>query len=217
MVSLDIFFDPICPWCYIGKARLDRALEAHPDHPFDIAWHPFQLNPTMPPEGMPRQAYLDAKFHGPDGAAKAMAPVVEIFEKELPKANLMAAHVVPNTLDAHRVMHWAGLEGAQSLMAANLMKAYFIDGLDLGDPDVLADLAEKSDMDRAATYRLLATDADRDDIIARDTHARERGISGVPCYIIGNRHVVSGAQPSDLWRNVIADIQEQLQNQDAQP
>lgn len=206
MIQLDIFHDPICPWCYIGKTRLDRALEARPNHPFSINWHPFQLNPTMPPEGMGRQAYLEAKFHGPEGAAKAYRPVHDIMAKEMPKVDLDQIFVTPNTLDAHRVMHWAEIEGRATPMAAALFRAYFTEGLDIGDPDVLADLAAGLDMDRAAIYRLLATDADKDVISERDTHARERGVSAVPLFIIGNRHVVEGAQPTELWLNVIDEL-----------
>ncbi|NPD19001.1 DsbA family oxidoreductase [Alterinioella nitratireducens] len=210
MIKLDIISDPICPWCFIGKANLDRALEAAGDHPFTVEWHPFQLNPDMPREGMDRRAYLEAKFGGKEGAVRAYAPVVEAAEKAGLKINFEGIARTPNTLDAHRLIHWAGLEGRQTPMVAALFKAYFQEGRDIGDATVLADIAEALEMDRAMTLRLLAGDADTDDIRARDAHARERGVTGVPCFIVANQHALPGAQPPELWAQVIREIREQL-------
>ncbi|MGR3641291.1 DsbA family oxidoreductase [Alterinioella nitratireducens] len=210
MIKLDIISDPICPWCFIGKANLDRALEAAGDHPFTVEWHPFQLNPDMPREGMDRRAYLEAKFGGTEGAVRAYAPVVEAAEKAGLKINFEGIARTPNTLDAHRLIHWAGLEGRQTPMVAALFKAYFQEGRDIGDATVLADIAEALEMDRAMTLRLLAGDADTDDIRARDAHARERGVTGVPCFIVAGQHALPGAQPPELWAQVIREIREQL-------
>ena len=113
MIKLNIISDPICPWCYIGKTLLDRALESHPDHPFDIEWHPFQLNPDMPVEGMDRREYLETKFGGKDGALRAYAPVVERAEDAGLSIDFAAIERTPNTVNAHRLIHWAGLEGRQ--------------------------------------------------------------------------------------------------------
>ncbi|PZX11139.1 DsbA family oxidoreductase [Celeribacter halophilus] len=208
MITLDIFHDPICPWCYIGKTRLDRALEARPDHPFAIQWHPFQLNPTMPKEGMDRLAYLESKFHGTEGALKAYKPIIDVMHKELPQADLGKIKRTPNTLDAHRLIHWAGIEGRQTAAISSLFRAYFKDGRDIGSRAVLAELAAEIEMDADAIARLLDTDADVDEIKRRDAHARERGINGVPFFIVGNQHAVSGAQPTDLWLNVIDELTE---------
>ena len=210
MIKLDIISDPICPWCFIGKANLDRALEAAGDHPFTVEWHPFQLNPDMPREGMDRRAYLEAKFGGKEGAVRAYAPVVEAAEKAGLKINFEGIARTPNTLDAHHLIHWAGLEGRQTPMVAALFKAYFQEGRDIGDATVLADIAEALEMDRAMTLRLLAGDADTDDIRARDAHARERGVTGVPCFIVAGQHALPGAQPPELWAQVIREIREQL-------
>ena len=116
-IKLDIMSDPICLWCYIGKAHLDRALESEPNHPFAIEWHPFQLNPDMPAEGMDRRAYLEGKFGGKEGAVRAYAPVVEHAEKAGLKINFEAMQRTPNTLNAHRLIHWAGIEGRQTAAA----------------------------------------------------------------------------------------------------
>lgn len=206
MIRLDIFADPTCPWCYIGKAHLDRALEARPDHPFAVEWHPFLLNLGMPPQGMDRIEYLEAKFGGAKGVLKSYGPVVEAAEAAGIVMNLPAIERTPNTIDAHRLIYWAGLEGKQTRMLSALMRAYFRDGKDIGDTAVLTEIARAQDMDVAVVARLLAGDADRDLILARDAHARERGVNAVPTYIVAETHVVSGAQPSELWMQVIDDI-----------
>ena len=149
MVKLDILSDPICPWCYIGKAQLDRALAERPNHPFQIEWHPFQLNPDMPPEGADRRAYMEAKFGGREGALKAYAPVVERAEAEGLTLNLDRIERTPNTLNAHRLIHWAGIEGRQTAAVSALFRAYFVDGRDIGDTEVLTDIADSLEMDAA--------------------------------------------------------------------
>ncbi|UWQ12278.1 DsbA family oxidoreductase [Aliiroseovarius crassostreae] len=210
MIRLDVFSDPICPWCYIGKTRLQRALEAHPDHPFLIQWHPFQLNPEMPKDGMDRRSYLEAKFGGKDGAVQAYLPVVKEAEASGLSINLDAIERTPNTLDAHRMIHWAALEEKQNAMVDRLFKAYFVEGMDIGDPEVLADLGADIGMERDVIARLLASDADADDISARDADARHKGVNSVPTFVIANQHVVPGAQPAELWMQVIDELMEQL-------
>ncbi|WP_420014002.1 DsbA family oxidoreductase [Tateyamaria sp.] len=208
MVKLDIMSDPICPWCYIGKAHLDRALAAHPDHPFVIEWHPFQLNPDMPPEGMGRRAYLEGKFGGKEGAVRAYAPVVEHAEKAGLKIDFEGMKRTPNTMDAHRLNHWAGIEGKQTAAVSALFKAYFVETRDIGDHDVLADIADGIEMDASLVQRLLKSDADRDDIAARDAHSRQMGVNSVPTFIVGGKHAVPGAQPPELWARVIGELSE---------
>lgn len=208
-IKLDIMSDPICPWCYIGKAHLDRALQDHPDHPFAIEWHPFQLNPDMPREGMDRRSYLERKFGGKEGAVRAYAPVVEHAEKAGLKINFEAMQRTPNTLDAHRLIHWAGIEGRQTAAVSALFKAYFVDARDIGDPEVLADIADSIEMDAAVVTRLLKSDVDAQDIRDRDAHSRKMGVNSVPTFIVANTHAVPGAQPPELWAQVIADLTNQ--------
>ncbi|APX11576.1 DsbA family oxidoreductase [Tateyamaria omphalii] len=207
-IKLDIMSDPICPWCYIGKAHLDRALEANPDHPFVIEWHPFQLNPDMPEEGMDRRAYLEGKFGGKDGAVSAYAPVVENAEKAGLKIDFEGMQRTPNTMDAHRLIHWAGIEGKQTAAVSALFKAYFVDARDIGDHEVLADIADSIAMDASVVLRLLTSDADKEDIAARDAHSRQMGISSVPTFIVANQHAVPGAQPPELWSKVIQELRQ---------
>jgi predicted DsbA family dithiol-disulfide isomerase len=213
MVKLDIISDPICPWCYIGKANLDAALAQFPDHPFTIEWHPFQLNPEMPAGGMDRKTYLETKFGGKAAAAKAYAPVVAHAEKAGLTINFEMMQVTPNTIDAHRLIHWAGIEARQLLVVDLLFKAYFVEGRDIGSHEVLADIADMAEMDAALITRLLASDADIADIRARDAHSRDMGINAVPTFVVANQHAVPGAQPTDLWVKIISDIIAQIGNE----
>jgi len=209
MVTLDILSDPVCPWCFIGKTNLDRALERAGDHPFTIEWHPFQLNPDMPREGADRKTYLEQRLGGPARAAAAYANVLDHAKRAGVTLNLEGMARIPNTLDAHRLIHWAGLEGAQTRVVSALFRTYWQDGRDIGDAEVLCDIADDCGLDAAVIARLLASDADRADIMERDAHARRQGVSGVPTFIVGRRHAVSGAQPPELWDRVIAEIRDQ--------
>ncbi|MFN4173095.1 MAG: DsbA family oxidoreductase [Pseudorhodobacter sp.] len=210
MIRLDIFSDPICPWCLIGKTLLDRALESRPDHPFAVAWHPFQLNPDMPREGADRRAYLEAKFGGKAKAVEVYARVAEAARNAGLEINFEGMERTPNTLDAHRLIHWAGLEGRQNAVVDALFRAYFRDGRDIGDAATLAEIAGAAGMDAAVTARLLATDADRDDLIARDRDARQKGVAAVPTFLVAQQYVLSGAQPVALWQQAIDDITAQI-------
>jgi predicted DsbA family dithiol-disulfide isomerase len=205
-IRLDIFSDPVCPWCYVGKANLDRALAAHPDHPFKIQWHPFQLNPDMPPEGLAKRAYLEAKFGGKprvDALHERLREVARAADLDMDPDRPVR---MPNTLNAHRLIHWAGIEGLQSPVVTALMRAYWAEGRDIGDTGTLAEIAGENGMDRASTLRLLHSDADADDIAARDRDARHKGVNAVPTFLIAQQYVVSGAQPTETWDKVIAEI-----------
>ena len=206
MVRLDILSDPICPWCLVGKAQLDAALAQRPGHPLVPAWHPFQLNPDMPAGGMDRRDYLEAKFGGREAAARVYARIDEAARAAGIEIDFAAIGRTPNTVDAHRLIHWAGIEHRQGAVVGVLFAAYFLQGRDIGDRDVLAGIAGAAGMDADAVARLLATEADADDVRARDAHARERGVSAVPTFLVGDRHAVPGAQPAALWLRVIDEL-----------
>ena len=205
-IKLDIMSDPICPWCFIGKAYLDKALSAHPNHPFLIEWHPFQLNPDMPANGMGRREYLEGKFGGKEAAVRAYTPVVESAKTAGVAIDFEGMQRTPNTINAHRLIHWAGIEGRQTAAVAALFKAYFTDAHDIGDPDVLIDIAKSVEMNGDVVKRLLDSDEDLKLIQDRDKHSRKMGINSVPTFIIANQHAVPGAQPPELWAQVIADL-----------
>ena len=208
-VRLDIFSDPVCPWCYVGKANLDRALADQPDRPFTILWHPFQLNPDMPAGGIDKRRYLEEKFGGKGRVDAVHDRLREVAREAGLPLNPDIPQRIPNTLNAHRLIHWAGIEGRQSQVVSALFQAYWAEGRDIGAPQVLADIAAACGMDRAATLRLLQSDADASDLIARDRDARAKGVTAVPTFLIAQHYVVSGAQPADLWAQVIADLRGQ--------
>lgn len=208
MISLDIFADPICPWSYIGKAYLDRALEAEMDNPFQIRWRPFMLNPMMPREGMDRQAYMQKKFGNDQGILDAYQPVVEHAQTAGVKIDLPAIKRTPSTVDAHRLLHWAGIEERASFVADRLMKAYFSQGQDISDREVLIDIAIGAGMDGEMIGRLLDSDADRRDIVEQDASARGMGVTASPTFLVDGKHAVPGAQGTDMWRGVIQEIKQ---------
>lgn len=210
MVKLDIISDPICPWCYIGKTLLDRALEAEPEHPFEIEWHPFQLNPDMPLEGMDRRAYLEGKFGGKAQAVKVYGQIDEHARSVGLELDLGAIQRTPNTLNTHRLIHWAGIEQRQSMVVSALFRAYFKEGRDIGDSEVLADIADTCGMDAALVQRLLATDEDLEGIREKDASFRKMGVNSVPTFIVAGQHAIPGAQPVEVWRSIITDIKAQL-------
>ena len=162
-----------------------------------------------------RRTYLETKFGGQEGAVKAYLPVAQHAEKAGLKINFEGIQVTPNTLDAHRLIHWAGLEGKQTAIVAALFHAYFVDGRNIGDHETLADIAGEVGLDREMIARLLASVADLEDIKARDAHSREMGVSAVPTFIVDNRHVVPGAQPPELWVSLIEEIRRLAKAQDA--
>jgi len=208
MAKIDIISDPICPWCYIGKTRLDRALELNPTHNFIIEWHPFQLNPTMPKDGMDRREYLEAKFGGQKEAIEVYSNIDKTATETGLSLNFGGIKRTPNTIDAHRLIHWAGIEGRQNSIIDRLFKAYFQEGRDISEHSVLTRIASAAGMDQDIVRNLLKSDADKEDIKARDTDARKRGIQGVPAFVVANEYVIQGAQTIDIWDNIIKEIQE---------
>jgi len=212
MIKLDIMSDPICPWCYIGKTQLDRALASHPDHPFTIEWHPFQLNPDMPAEGMDRRAYLEGKFGGKAAAVQVYGNIERQAQTLGLSIDFAAMKRTPNTINAHRLIHWAGLEQKQQGLVDALFNAYFCKGVDIGESDILCDIAEKAGLERDVIAHLLDSDADCPMIRERDAHSRKMGVNAVPTFIVANQHAVPGAQTPEVWATIIADLQTQIED-----
>jgi predicted DsbA family dithiol-disulfide isomerase len=210
MVRFDIFSDPICPWCYIGKTHLDRAIKRTAVSFIDIRWHPFQLNPDMPLEGMDRRAYLEQKFGGQSGAVKAYAPVVEHAQKAGLQINFEAIKRTPNTLNAHRLIHWSEAEGCQNALVDALFDAYFVQGKDIGNAEELCEIAQSAGMNSELAARLLATDSDMSPISERDQNARKMGIGAVPTFVVAGQHVVQGGQSEEFWNTVITEISDNI-------
>lgn len=205
MIDLDVYADPVCPWCAIGKAELDRALAARPDHPFVRRWLPFELNPDLPPEGVPRAAYLEEKF-GAEAVGAMLGRVTEAAARAGVAMDFARVARQPNTRDAHRLILWAGVEGVQDDVMAALMRAHFEQGRDIGDAPTLVEIAAEAGMDAAVVRRLIGSQADCETVAAMGNEARMMGITGVPSVVIGGAHVVVGAQPADVWLRIIDDI-----------
>lgn len=208
MIKLDIISDPICPWCYIGKSKLDRALETLGENPFDIAWRPYQLNPDMPPEGMDRREYLELKFGGRDGATRVYGQIAQTAEDAGLDIAFDLIDRTPNTINAHLLIRWARSEGQQNAVVNRLFQLYFKEGADISDQQVLINLAQEIGMDARLVERLFASGADIEETRAEDAQAREMGVQGVPCFIVGGKYAISGAQDTETWLKVIAELQE---------
>ncbi len=194
-MRIDIFFDLICPWCFIGKKRLEAALVLRPHQSAVLSWQPFQLNPDMPAGGMSRRAYLDAKFGGPDHAGQVYSMIQETAAKDGIELDIDKITTTPNTLDGHRLVRLFQRTGADAAgLVDRIFSAYFQEGADIGRHDVLVETATACGERRGAIDRFLKCDEDRNAVLAIDHAARQMGIQGVPCFVVDRRFAVSGAQ-----------------------
>ena len=216
MIKLDILSDPICPWCYIGKNNLDRVLAKEPNNPFTIEWHPFQLNPEMPLAGMNRQDYLEQKFGGKQNAYRVYSRISSTAVKAGLNLELQLIKKTPNTLNAHRLIHWAGIEGLQNSVVSALFESYFVKGEDIGDLSTLVKIGASVGLDKDLISKLLKEDTELIEIKQRDANSRERGVTGVPTFIIANTHVLPGAQTEELWSSILLDIKQLKQDKNAE-
>ncbi len=210
-MQIDVISDTICPWCYIGKKRLEKAIAARPDIVFEVIWRPYQLNPETPPEGYDRKTYLKAKFGDSDQANGVYKIVSSTAAEEGLELALQKQKRLPNTLDSHRLNHWAHTAGLQNEVVEILFRKYFIDGEDIGDLAVLVGVAKEAGMDAAIVARLLSGDADRDLILREEAVARRMGVTGVPCFIIDQKLVMVGAQETDMLLRAIDHVAESTQ------
>ncbi len=208
MTRLEIISDPVCPWCYLGAANLLRAVGENGGHPFAISWRPFQLDPTLPPEGIDRAAYLAGKFgDAPAGVDAVHQRIAGMGAAVGIRYNWDRIRRSPNTLDAHRVLRWAAPEGLQTRAAMALFRRYFELGEDIGDAAVLTAAAAEAGLDGPAVARLLAGDVDREAVMAEAEDVRAMGVQGVPTCILGGRYVISGAEPPEFWAEMIGRIE----------
>lgn len=210
-LSIDIISDVVCPWCYVGKRRLEAALaqreaSAQPTP----RWLAFQLNPDMPAEGIDRRSYLEQKFGGAAGAAQTYARI-EAAGREVGIAfDFERIKRQPNTVDAHRLLAWAQDADpvAADALVERLFRAYFIEGINIGEIDALAALAGDAGFDAVAARTWLESDAGRAAIAAEEQRARDLGVTGVPFFVFNQRLAVSGAQPPE----VLLDAMEQAES-----
>lgn len=200
---IDVFSDPICPWCYIGKRRLEAALaQAEGLGHVTIRWRTFQLNPGMPLEGLARDEYLALKFGGAERAKQIYDTIGQAGQGVGIAFEFDRIERTPNTIQAHRLIRFASRSGKDGEVAEALFQAYFLDGRNLGDDEVLAAIGEECGLDGAALRGYLASDDEEQEIRAEHDFAVSLNITGVPCFIVEGRYAVVGAQEPEAFTPV---------------
>lgn len=212
VLQLDIISDVICPWCYIGKRKLDAALASLGDVPVNLMWRPFQLDPATPSQGYDRQKQMRAKF-GADGGKHIMKNIMAVAEGTGINFAFDKITRTPNTMNAHRLIRWAASTGLQHQVAETLFSRYFEQGQDIGETEVLLDIAAAHDMDTALIARLLASDADIEQTRNDDAAARDLGVTGVPGFLVGGKMLVVGAQEPETLARFFQKAQSKLAQQ----
>ena len=202
-LRIDVVSDVVCPWCFIGKRRLEKAVALTPDVPVEVYYHPYFLNDWIPREGMAREDYLTKKFGSPEAYRGMAGRVAENAAQEGLTYAVDKIARQPNTLDSHRLIHWAGLQGKGPEMKQRLMDLYFTEGADLTDREVLVRAAAAVGLDADTVRAKLATEDDVRETTQAADAAKEAGINGVPTFIVDGRYAVSGAQPPEILAQVI--------------
>ena len=200
---IEIHSDTVCPWCYIGQKRLKRALAMRPSVTYDLQWRPFRLDPTMTAEWVDRDDYLIAKFGTIERAERNQERIRKAGAEEGIDFRFERIQRAPNSVNSHRLIHHTQAYGLQEALVEALYRAYFLEGQDVGDIEILADIAATLGLNRAETMPSLAGDADRSQILAEDEGARQQGVTGVPCYVIEDRYAISGAQAPEMFLQII--------------
>jgi predicted DsbA family dithiol-disulfide isomerase len=202
-LQIEVVFDLVCPWCYLGTERLRRTLRARPDLAVDIVWRPFLLNPDIAPGGVARQDYLLRKFGGEDRARRLHATIAELGRAEGLRFAFDRIRRIPPSLDAHRLVRMADRAGRADAAVSALFEAYFCDGLDIGDQAVLGEVAGTLGMDPGVTRRALATSQEAEAVHADNLRAHRLGINGVPCFVVQGRHAIAGAQEPEVLERLL--------------
>jgi predicted DsbA family dithiol-disulfide isomerase len=203
-LTIDIYSDVVCPWCYVGKRRLERALSQLHTIPAQVTWRPFQLNPTMPKEGMDRTAYLEAKFGGLDVFRRLEEHVIAAGISERIPFAFEKIQKTPNTFLAHRLIWYARQQGRQDEIVDALFKGYFEEGADIGSLSALYGLAESAGLEAAS---FLESDEGAADVRAEEAAGHRLGIRAVPYVVLNNSYGISGAQPVEVFVGAIRNIQ----------
>lgn len=207
---IDVISDVVCPWCFVGKRRLEQAIAMRPDRPVAVRWHPFQLDPTIPPGGMDRKAYMERKFGAGGRLAEIHARLAAIGADVGIGFDFEAIRRSPNTRDAHRLIRLAALEGLQGPVSEALFAAYFEEGLDIGDRAVLADIAERSGLERTRVESMLAGEDLVAEVEGEIRSAQDMGVQGVPFFIIAGRYAVSGAEAAETLAGAMDKAAEEI-------
>ena len=215
-LKIDIVSDVVCPWCYIGKKRIEDALAQVTDVPVEVHWRPFFLNSWVPREGISRDEYLTAKFGSPDAYKGIAGRVVAAAGEEGLSYHPELVKRQPNTIDCHRLIHWAEAIGKAAEMKQRLMELYFRDGGDLTDVNTLVQAAADVGLNADDVRRRLGTEEDVDLISGQAQEASDKGISGVPTFVFAQKYAVSGAQAADLLARAIRQVSAEVNAQAAE-
>ena len=207
-MQIEYVFDTVCPWCYVGKRRFERALAQRPDTRATILWRPFLLNPDLSPEGIDRQTYLDRKFGGTARVQRVHAAVTAAGLAEGIEFEFDRITRTPNTLGSHRLIRHATASGHESAVVEALYRAYFVLGQDIGDIAVLADIGVGVGLDHRELMEYLLSDADMAAVLNDNARAHRLGVNGVPCLIIDGNYALAGAQESDILLRLIDIVRE---------
>ncbi len=202
-MPIDVVSDIVCPWCFIGKRRLEKAIALKPDIPVAVRWRPYFLNPWVPREGISRKDYLTTKFGSVERYTTNAQRVVAAAAAEGLTYAIDKVARQPNTIDCHRLILWAGKIGEPARMKQRLMDLYFTEGADLTDREVLVRAAVDCGMDGGEVRKLLASDIDVARVEQEANSAKEAGIDGVPCFIFSGALAVSGAQAPEHLASAI--------------
>ena len=207
-VTVDVISDVVCPWCFIGQKRLDKAAAATPDVKVDIRWRPYQLDPTIPPQGLDRKQYMLAKFGSEARLKEIHDRIVPLGAADGIDFHFEDIKVAVNTIDAHRLIRWAASAGddVQHRITQALFSANFEKGENISDHDVLARIAGENGMDETVVRSLLASDADVDAVRAEIEQAQAMGVTGVPCFLLDGKYAVMGAQDADVLADAIRQV-----------
>ena len=197
MITIDVVSDVICPWCFLGKRRLDKALSLIPEVKAEVSFRPFFLDPTIPREGLDRHEYMAAKF-GEERLKTIHDPLIAMGQQEAVPYHFDKITRTPNTMDAHRLLRWAKIEDKQLEIAEALFMAYWSEGRDVGNHKTLAEIASTCGMDGEKVLGALASDQDKDAVMQETIEAQKLGVTGVPTYIINRKYGVVGAQGADV-------------------
>ena len=210
-ITIDVVSDVVCPWCYVGKKRLEEALTqlGNPDD-IEINWHPFQLDPTVPPEGMDRKEYYIKKFGDADRIQQMSEHLTQVGKEAGIDFQMDTVSHAINTLPLHALLHVAGQEGFQPEAEEILFKAYFTDGKDLRDPSVLTELFLPYGWDSEKVARILADDSIAYDVRQEINHYQSLGVSGVPFFILNDKYGISGAQPAEVFVQALSTVRDEM-------
>jgi predicted DsbA family dithiol-disulfide isomerase len=202
-LQVEVVFDLVCPWCFLGTRRLNRTLRSRPDLAVDILWRPFLLNPDIAPSGVARSDYLMRKFGGEERARRLHATIADLGRTEGVAFRFDRIRRIPPSLDAHRLVRLAGRQGRAEEAVDAVFEAYFCEGQDIGDIAVLAGIAAAIGLDPIATRRALLGSQEAEAVHADNLRAHRLGINGVPCFVVAGRHAIAGAQEPEVLERLL--------------